>query len=190
MLENGDDPGKVTDASFDKAFERIQKAVKSGQIRQFTGNDYAGLLAKGDIIAAVVWSGDIVQLQADNKYLRFTLPKAGGIIWTDNMLIPKGGDAHNASIFMNYVYDPKIAAQIEDYVNYICPVKGADKVLLKTDPEVGEEPADLPAGGDAGEAAPERPEGALQRRLQDEMAEAARRLSAPSRGGFLHRNRG
>ncbi len=144
MLENGDDPGKVTDAAFDKALKMVEKAVKSGQIRKFTGNDYSGLLAKGDIVAATVWSGDMVQLQADNKSLRFTLPKAGGIIWTDNMLIPKGGNAKLASMFMNFVYDPKIAAQIEAYVNYICPVKGADKVLLKTDPDVAKNPLIFP----------------------------------------------
>jgi hypothetical protein len=45
---------------------------------------------------------------------------------------------------MNFVYDPKIAAQIEDSVNYICPVKGADKVLLKTDPGVGKNPLIFP----------------------------------------------
>jgi spermidine/putrescine transport system substrate-binding protein len=78
----------------------------------------------------------MVQLQADNKNLRFTLPKAGGIIWTDNMLVPTGGDAYTASVFMNFVYDPKVAAQIEAYVNYICPVKGADRVLRRSDPEI------------------------------------------------------
>jgi spermidine/putrescine transport system substrate-binding protein len=144
MLENGDDPAHVTDASFNKALKQVQAAVKSGQVRQFTGNDYSGLMAKGDIIAATVWSGDMVQLQADNKNLRFVLPKAGGIVWTDNMLIPKKGDATTASTFMNFVYDPKIAAQIEDYVNYICPVKGADKVLLKTDPGVAKNPLIFP----------------------------------------------
>ncbi len=144
MLENGDDPGKVTDASFDRALKVVEKAKKSGQIRQFTGNDYSGLMAKGDIVAAIVWSGDMVQLQADNKALHFQLPRAGGIIWTDNMLIPKGGNAKLASMFMNFVYDPKIAAQIEAYVNYICPVKGADKVLLKTDPDVAKNPLIFP----------------------------------------------
>ncbi len=144
MLSNGDDPGKVTDATFNKALNKIQKAVKSGQIRQFTGNDYSGLMAKGDVWAAFVWSGDMVQLQADNKSLRFQMPKSGGMIWTDNMLIPKKGDATTASAFMNFVYDPKIAAQIEDYVNYICPVVGADKVLLKTDPGVAKDPLIFP----------------------------------------------
>ena len=75
MLSNGDDPGKVDDASFDRALRKIQKAVKSGQVRQFTGNDYSGLMAKGDVWAAFVWSGDMVQLHADNKYLRFAHPQ-------------------------------------------------------------------------------------------------------------------
>jgi spermidine/putrescine transport system substrate-binding protein len=144
MLSNGDDPGKVTDASFSRALAKIEKAVKSGQIRQFTGNDYSGLMAKGDVWAAFVWSGDMVQLQADNKNLRFTLPKSDGMIWTDNMLIPKKGDATTASAFMNFVYSPKVQAQIEDYVNYVCPVKGTRSVLQKTDPAVAKDPLIFP----------------------------------------------
>ena len=136
MLANGDDPTKVTPATFDKAIKRIQGAVDSGQVRQFTGNDYSGPLAKGDLSACMAWSGDIVQLQADNDHLHWNLPDTGGDIWTDNMLIPKGGDVYTASVYMNSVYDPKVAAQIEDYVNYICPVLGAKAVLLKEDPAI------------------------------------------------------
>jgi spermidine/putrescine transport system substrate-binding protein len=136
MFSNGDDPTKVTDATFDKALKRIKKAVDSGQVRQFTGNDYSGPLSKGDLSAAMAWSGDVVQLQADNKNLKWNVPTDGGGIWTDNMLIPKGGDVFTASTYMNFVYDPKIAAQIEAYVNYICPVKGAKEELEKTDPDI------------------------------------------------------
>jgi spermidine/putrescine transport system substrate-binding protein len=136
MSANGDDPTKVTDASWDRAIKVVKKAVDSGQIRQFTGNDYSGPLAKGDLSACFAWSGDVVQLTADNKHLHWNLPEAGGGIWTDNMLIPKGGNVYTASVYMNFVYDPKIAALIEDYVNYICPVKGAKAALEKIDPEV------------------------------------------------------
>ncbi len=136
MAANGDDPTKVTDASWDRAMKVVQKAVDSGQVRQFTGNDYSGLLAKGDLKACFAWSGDVVQLEADNKHLHWNLPKDGGGIWTDNMLIPKGGNVYTASVYMNFVYDPKIAAEIEDYVNYICPVVGAKAVLLKQDPAI------------------------------------------------------
>jgi spermidine/putrescine transport system substrate-binding protein len=144
MAANGDDPAKVTDASFDRAEKKIKAALDSGQIRQFTGNDYAPLLAKGDVWAAVAWSGDMVQLQLDHPGLKWVLPKDGGIIWTDNMLIPKGGNAYAASVLMNWYYRPDIAAEVEDYVNYICPVVGADKVLEKKDPAVAKNPLIFP----------------------------------------------
>lgn len=133
MQDGGADPTSVDKAAFDEAIARIRAAVDSGQIRQFTGNDYAPLLARGDVWACVAWSGDMVQLQLDNPNLRFVIPEAGGMIWTDNMLIPTGGDVFTASTFMNFVYDPKIAAQIEAYVNYICPVEGADAEIRAID---------------------------------------------------------
>ena len=68
-----------------------RQAVDSGQIRRFTGNDYAGPLTSGDLAAAVAWSGDVIQLLLDNPKLKWAAPKDGGMIWTDNMFIPKGG---------------------------------------------------------------------------------------------------
>jgi spermidine/putrescine transport system substrate-binding protein len=144
MLANGDDPTKVDDASFDRAYKRIEKAVKNDQIRQFTGNDYTGPLSKGDLHAAMSWSGDVVQLTADNPNLEWHLADSGGDIWTDNMLIPQGGDVYTASTFMNFVYDPKIAAQIAAYVNYVSPVKGAKEELAKIDPKLANNPLIFP----------------------------------------------
>jgi spermidine/putrescine transport system substrate-binding protein len=144
MLANGDDPTKVDDASFDRAYKRIEKAVKNDQIRQFTGNDYTGPLSKGDLHAAMSWSGDVVQLTADNPNLEWHLADSGGDIWTDNMLIPTGGDVYTASTFMNFVYDPKIAAQIAAYVNYVSPVKGAKEELAKIDPKLANNPLIFP----------------------------------------------
>jgi spermidine/putrescine transport system substrate-binding protein len=144
MLANGEDPSHVTDATWNRAVQTIKQAVKSGQIRQFTGNDYAPLLAKGDVWACFAWSGDMVQLQADHPGLKWNMPTTGGMIWTDNMLIPKGGNVYAASVLMNWFYDPKIAAEVEDYVNYICPVSGAAKVLEKSDPAVAKNPLIFP----------------------------------------------
>ena len=135
MLDNGDDPSVVTDATFNTAIDRVQKAVDDGQIRRFTGNDYAQPLTKGDIAAAVAWSGDVVQLLASNPKLKWVVPEKGAMIWTDNMFVPLGGSSATASTYMNFVYDPKIAAQIAAYVNYVTPVKGAKEELAKTDPE-------------------------------------------------------
>jgi spermidine/putrescine transport system substrate-binding protein len=144
MLDNGDDPSKVTDATWKSALDRIKEASDSGHIRQFTGNDYAGPLSKGDLIACVAWSGDIVQLQADNPNLKWNIPAKGGMIWTDNMLIPKGGDAYTASTYMNYVYTPAVAAKMAAGIQYVTPVKGAQQVLAKTDPKLASNPLIFP----------------------------------------------
>jgi spermidine/putrescine transport system substrate-binding protein len=144
MLANGDDPAKVDDAAFDRALKRIQRAVDSGQVRQFTGNDYTGPLTRGDLAACISWSGDVVQLTVDNPKLTWNLADSGGDIWTDNMEIPIGGDAFTASTFMNFVYDPKIAAQIAAYVNYVSPVKGAKEEAAKIDPALANNPLIFP----------------------------------------------
>ena len=134
MLSNGNDPSRVTDDTFKSALGRVKTASDSGQLRQITGNDYTGPLANGDLAACVAWSGDIDQLQADNANLKWGIPKAGGMIWTDNVLIPKDGDAYTASVFMNYIYDPEVAAKLYGTIHYISPVKGSREALAKIDP--------------------------------------------------------
>jgi spermidine/putrescine transport system substrate-binding protein len=142
MLANGDDPSHVTDKSFKAAFDRIKKAVDNKQIRQFTGNDYAPSLAKGDLAAAMSWSGDIAQI--GNTHIHWNVPKDGGALWTDNMIIPKGGNVHTASVYMNYVYDPAVMGLMEagdpkrniTGIYYIPPVIGAKQAALKLNPSV------------------------------------------------------
>lgn len=144
MQANGDDPTKVQPDAFDRAISTLQDAVDSGQIRRFTGNDYLEDFPAGNAWAGMTWSGDVAQLQTDTPGLKWVLPDDGGMIWTDNMLIPTGGDVFTASTFMNFVYDPKIAAQIEAWVNYICPVEGAKEEMTKLDPSLAKNPRIFP----------------------------------------------
>jgi spermidine/putrescine transport system substrate-binding protein len=144
LLDNGDDPSKVTDESFDRAIERVKKGVDSGQIVRFTGNDYAQPLAKGDLAACFAWSGDVAQLIADNPKLHWGVPEKGGIIWTDNMFIPLGGDVPTASTYMNFVYDPKISAKIAVETTYISAVKGVKDEAVKLDPDSAKNPLIFP----------------------------------------------
>ena len=79
----------------------------------------------------------MIQLLADNPKLKRAVPADGGMIWTDNMFkVLTGGSVATASTYMNYVYDPVVAAKIAAYVNYVPPVKGAKEELLKIDPEI------------------------------------------------------
>lgn len=134
LLDNGDDPAAVADEAFDRALERVQAAVDSGQIRRFTGNDYVQPLATGNLAACIAWSGDIASVVADNPHLKWAIPEKGGIIWTDNMFIPTGGSVPTACEYMNFVYEPRIAAQIAVGTSYISSVRGVKEEAVKLDP--------------------------------------------------------
>jgi spermidine/putrescine transport system substrate-binding protein len=132
MAAQGADPATVTAEAFDSAIEMLQGAVDSGQIRRFTGNDYTEDLDTGNVWACMAWSGDIAA-GLKNPDIEFTVVDTGSHIWTDNMLIPNGGDVFTASTFMDYVYDPVKAAQIAAYVYYISPVEGAEDEIAQFD---------------------------------------------------------
>jgi spermidine/putrescine transport system substrate-binding protein len=145
LLEMGVDPsGEIDPSAYDEAVAKVQKAVDDGQIRKFTGNDYTGPLAKGDVWASIAWSGDILILQPDNPNLRFTVPDAGGMTSVDTMIIPTGGDVFTASTFMNFFYDPEIAAKVTAYVQYISPVKGTKEAIQEITPELVDDPLVFP----------------------------------------------
>ncbi len=138
MAWQGNDPSNFTKEQFEQAIAELAKQVDSGQIRQVTGNDYIGALEKGDVVAVIGWSGDLFALGDD---FGFGLPESGGMLWTDNMLIPPlASHKTNAEKLMNYYYDPEVAAKVAAYVNYICPVQGAQEAMAAIDPALAESP--------------------------------------------------
>ncbi|MFI7288944.1 PotD/PotF family extracellular solute-binding protein [Streptomyces anulatus] len=145
LLDQGMDPGKFTDADFDGAIGRLQKAVDKKQIRRFTGNDYTADLSKGDIAACVGWAGDVIQLQADNPDIRFAIPAAGYITSSDNLLVPaQARHKTNAEKLIDYYYEPPVAAQLAAYINYVCPVDGVRDELARIDESMASNTLILP----------------------------------------------
>ena len=135
MLGMGSDPTHATRAGVEAAAARIKQARERGQIRKFTGNDYAEDLAAGNIAAAIAWSGDIQGLAADNPNLRWIAPAEGAMLYSDNMMVPSTSDREAlAMAWMNYVYEPAHSAQIVAAAPYLSPVKGAGDELRKIAP--------------------------------------------------------
>jgi spermidine/putrescine transport system substrate-binding protein len=115
----------------------VKEAADSGQIRRFTGNDYIRDLSSGDVDFVLGWSGDAVQLQKDDPDIKFVMPKEGCMLWSTSMEIPAGAPNPAASeAWMNFVYNPRVQADIAEYVNYVTPVKGVKPILAKRDPEL------------------------------------------------------
>jgi spermidine/putrescine transport system substrate-binding protein len=137
MKCEGVDPDEATEADWMKAIDKIKGAAESGQIRRFTGNDYQSDLTSGNVVAVIGWSGDAVQLQADNPNLEWRMPTEGCMLWSEDMVIPIGAPNPTAAeAFMNFVYEPEVQANIAEYVNYVTPVEGVKEVLAKRDPEL------------------------------------------------------
>jgi spermidine/putrescine transport system substrate-binding protein len=135
LLQAGKSPADFSDGDFDTAIGVLEDAAKSGQIRRFPGNDYASDLASGNTAACIAWSGDVVQLQADNPSIKFVVPEPGGMLWSDNAMVPnKARHKLNAERLLNYYYDPLIAAKLAAEVNYVCPVEGAQDEMRAIDP--------------------------------------------------------
>ncbi len=147
MLEQGVDiSGEWSDGEFGAALEELERQVNSGQIRQVVGNSYKEDLVSGDALAVIGWSGDITQINFESgDRWEFAIPDAGGTLWTDNMMVPIGSPRKtNAEMLMNYYYDPEVAAQVAAWVNYICPVQGAQEAMAAIDPELAEDPLIFP----------------------------------------------
>ena len=134
MLDMGVDPASFTDADFNAALKMLDRAVVSGQIRSVTA-DYIPQLHAGKLAACVAWPSDVIFVQPRYPQLRTALPNAGGLLWTDNMVIPAfARHKLNAERLINFYYEPVIAAQLSAYELYICPVQGTQSVMRRLDP--------------------------------------------------------
>jgi spermidine/putrescine transport system substrate-binding protein len=149
----GANPEKFTQAEWTKAIDRIEQAVKAGQVRAFTGNEYIQDLTAGNISACEAWSGDVIQAQFDNPHIKWVKPDEGVSLWADNMLVPNLATHQlNAEKWINYYYEPETAAKLAAWVNYICPVEGAQKAMEKIDKSLVDNPLIFPHESDLADA--------------------------------------
>ena len=135
MMAEGKDPLRASKQDWFDAIDKIKAAADSGQIRRFTGGDYARDLATGDAVAVIGWAADAFQLAADNPDLSWVMPTEGCILWWDNWVVPVGAPNPTAAYdWINYTYEPKNQAQIVAWTNATTPVDGVRELVEKTDP--------------------------------------------------------
>ena len=131
----------------------LKPFVDSGHIRAFTGNEYLQDFGSGDTWAAIVWSGDLASSAGPDDV--FVFPEEGSMIWTDNMIIPKG-----AAQQVHRRADDRLGLRRrtggpagELHLLHL-PVKGVAEAIKELDPEAGDQPAAVPAGRRRRQAAP------------------------------------
>jgi spermidine/putrescine transport system substrate-binding protein len=137
LKSQGIDPAEATTQDWLDQIERLREAVSSGQIRRFTGNEYTEDLTSRNVVASIGWSGDASLIA--NEDAEWRMPTEGCILWSDNFVIPIGAPNPEAALaWIDFVYDPKVQADIAAYVNYVTPVSGVQEILRQRDPELAE----------------------------------------------------
>ncbi|MCV7048321.1 spermidine/putrescine ABC transporter substrate-binding protein [Mycobacterium frederiksbergense] len=141
MLSQGNSPENPSTESITQAVDLVREQKDRGQIRRFTGNDYADDLAAGNIAVAQAYSGDVVQLQADNPDLQFIVPESGGDWFIDTMVIPYTTQNQKAAeAWIDYVYDRANYAKLVAFTQFVPALSDMTDELAKIDPASAENP--------------------------------------------------
>lgn len=144
-LANGADLTDLTVADVEQAIDTIGAAQRSGQVRHFYGNEFIKALKSGTVAACLAWSGDVLQAQLTNPNIKFVMPEEGLMIWSDDFLVPRASvHSTQAAHLIDYFYQPEVAAKVAAWVNYICPVAGAQEQMMKIDPDLALSPLIFP----------------------------------------------
>lgn len=141
----GKDPNSLDKADLDAAAE-VLNAVHP-HIRYFHSSQYTSDLATGDLCVAHGYSGDVLQAreraaEASGPDIDYVIPREGAALWTDVMAIPKDAPHPDAAhAFIAYLLQPKVIAEVSNYVFYANPNQAADQYL---DPELRNDPGIYP----------------------------------------------
>jgi spermidine/putrescine transport system substrate-binding protein len=141
MLSQGASVENPSADGVNKAIALIKEQKDKGQIRRFTGNDYADDLAAGNIVVAQAYSGDVIQLQKDNPDLKFVVPESGGTTFVDTMVIPYTTTNQKAAQeWINYIYDRPNYAKLVAHTQYVPVLTDMTDELNKIDPTLASNP--------------------------------------------------
>ena len=92
--------------------------------------DENSAMVKGDVVMAMMFSGDALMLQEQHDAIRYLVPKEGGNIWADYLVVPRGAQNKQlAYAFIDFLNEPENAAQLARFVYYATPNQAAEKLL-------------------------------------------------------------
>jgi len=131
LLKLGIEPSTSDPDQWTQAAAVLQKQKDDGIPRGYFDQGYINQLENGNTWITQAWSGDVfIAQQSGYPELKFVVPDEGVMFWHDNMMIPVGAENPlDALTYMNYVYDPQVAALMANYIWYITPVPSAKPIV-------------------------------------------------------------
>jgi len=132
----------TTDEALLEEAKQVLLAIKP-YLYAYDSDQFEDLLVSGEVVYGHGYSGDYFAAAVEDERIWYVIPKEGGVIWADNLCIPASSkNKYSAELFINYVLQPEIAAQITNFTWYASPVEVANPFI---NPEILEEPAIYPS---------------------------------------------
>lgn len=123
---NETDPAKLEQA-------RAELLKLKPNIKSFNSDSPKAELLSGDVAAGYMWGAEAALAGGENKDIKAFFPKEGMYIWQDNFVIPKGAiNKKNAELFINFLLEPKVSAEISKEFPYANPNLAAHQYIDKS----------------------------------------------------------
>ena len=131
MIKLGINPEHSTPADWRAAAKVLTAQRDAGLVRGYYQQSYIDALSRGETWISMAWSGDVFQQNlSSGTSLQFAIPREGGSIWTDNMVIPRQAqNPVDAMMLMDWYYRPEVAAQLTESINYISAVPAVRPII-------------------------------------------------------------
>jgi spermidine/putrescine transport system substrate-binding protein len=135
--------GYSVNATDPEALEKAKElliAAKARSVGFAGGVEALNRILAGDAALSLAYSGDVLQARQEDERLRYAIPKEGGTIWTDAMVVLKRGPSQDLAYrFIDFLLRPENAAELAAYTRYATPVAQAIPLLpeeMRQDPAV------------------------------------------------------
>lgn len=131
VCATGGDPSTSTEAEWRTAADWLNNKLRPN-VTKFFDQNYLDAFKAKQVPICQVYSGDILAIQSDFPHVRFVFPKEGFAVWHDNMMIPiTAQNPLDALKWVDFYYQPEIAALVEDYIWYVSPVTDVRHYIAK-----------------------------------------------------------
>jgi spermidine/putrescine transport system substrate-binding protein len=99
-------------------------------IKSFHEDNGQDLLLSSEVDVVMEYNGDIAQVMTEDDDIDFVVPKEGAMRQSDTLAIPKGAPhPENATKFINFIFDPKVGAEISKTIKYPSPNAAATALM-------------------------------------------------------------
>lgn len=138
LMELGYSPNTTDQKQIDEAVALLKTVAPN--IVKFSSDSPVELMVSEGATIAYAWSGDSLQMNAENDAITYVIPSFGGLKFLDSMVIPMGAPHKDvAHEWINFILRPDVSAAITDEVQYGNPNTAAFDLIdeaTRTNPAV------------------------------------------------------